>query len=111
MEQIRQGNGTQRTITAEAPTTRTDGTPLDPGDISHYLWTLTLQGGQPGAPIATDLVNGVFTDDFDIDSAAVGIYELSYQTVDSDGRESVPSNTLSIEVLAPLANPNPPVIG
>lgn len=111
MEQLRQGEGVTRPIGATAPTERADGTALAPGEISHYLWTLQLQGGVKAEPIAVDLVDGKFSEEFDPDQGVPGVYDLSYQTVDTGSRVSVPSSTLTIEVLAPLAAPNPPVIG
>lgn len=111
MEQLRQGEGVFRNVAATAPTERADGTPLAPGEIDHYLWTLQLEGGATAEPIAVLLIDGQFSEPFDPDQGAPGVYNLSYQTVDTGGRTSVPSSTLTIEVLAPLAAPNPPVIG
>ena len=111
MEQIRQGNGTTRVIHGSAPTARADGTPLAPSEISHYNWYITFNGGAVSPPHATQLVNGDFTDSFDVDSQTAGVYDFYYTTVDTQNppQESTPSNTLTIELLVPLlAAPNPP---
>jgi hypothetical protein len=107
-EQIRQGYEHVRVITATAPTERSDGTPLDPSEISHYLWYIT--GAKTGlvAPIAVQLVGGAFSESFDVDAADPDTYDIYYTTVDTEGRESIPSSSLVLEILPPLAAPNPP---
>lgn len=111
VEQLRQGNGTVRTIHAQAPTQRDDGTPLAPSEVSHYNWYIKYNNGAVSPPHATQLVNGEFTDSFDVDSQTAGTYQFYYTTVDTQipQQESVPSNILEIEILVPLlAAPNPP---
>ena len=109
IETLTQGNGFIRIIEGTAPSTRTDGAPLAPTDISHYNWYISVDGGLPAAPIATQLVAGEFTEGFDVDSQAEGVYTFYMTTVDTGGRESVPSNNLLISIVAPLVSaPNPP---
>ena len=112
METYRQGEGQLHQFTGTAPTTRTDGTPLAPGEIDHYVRFAAYR--QPDgtwlAPEEMDvqLVDGAFDEIVDIDALAVGYYEYYYQTVDTGGRHSVDSASVGFDVLAPLANPNPP---
>lgn len=105
---IRQGFGTIRTISADAPTQRSDGRPLDPSEIGHYNWYMGFDGAPRTLIGAVNLVQGNFTEAIDVDSQEPGQYVLHYTTVDTEGRESVPSNILTIEIMSPLAAPNPP---
>ena len=108
MEEIRQGFGVVRTIHGTAPTSRSDGTALAAGEISHYLWFIEKAGGVPALAIAVNLVDGDFDDGFEADDVDPGEYSFRYRTVDTEGRESVDSSTLTISILRPLAAPNPP---
>ena len=108
MTTYRQGDGLIHRIKGLAPTERADGTPLPAGEISHYAQFLQFDGQQPVLESAVNLVNGEFDEDIDIDSATPGIYEYWYQTVDSGGRHSVDSAKATLEILLPLAPPNPP---
>jgi hypothetical protein len=103
----RQGNGEIRIISAIAPTERSDGTPLSNAEISHYDWYIQYEGGTPLVQ-ATQLVDGKFTDSVDVDTVGAGTYSIWYRTVDTEGRESIDSDILSLEILAPLTAPNPP---
>lgn len=103
-----QGTGEQRIISATPPVARTDGATLPVEEISHYNWFMGFDGSPPELVGTTQLVNNEFTEAVDVDSTPVGLYELHYTTVDTEGRESVPSNVLVIEILPPIANPNPP---
>ena len=103
----RQGTGEVRVISATAPTTRTDGTPLSPEEISHYNWSISYQG-EPPVVLATTLVDGKFVDVVDVDTVAAGNYTIWYNTVDTDGRISADSTILALNILPPLTAPNPP---
>lgn len=107
----RQGDGLQRVVTAVPPTTRIDGSSLDPSEILHYIWYIGFNGAAPLAAGSVQLVAGQFDQAFDVDAQEVGTYEFYYTTVDTQEpyMESEPSNILTIEILAPfLAAPNPP---
>ena len=103
----RQGKGEIRVISATAPTQRADGTALPESEISHYNWYMSYENG-PVLVQATTLVDGEFTDDIDVDTVGAGVYSIWYRTVDTEGNESIDSNTLTLEILLPLAAPNPP---
>ena len=107
MSTYRQGFGHIKTVSATAPTERSDGTPLSAGEIDYYARFLTFDGGQP-VEQAVALVNGAFDEQIDIDAATPGIYEYWYQTVDTDGRRSVDSERVTLEILVPLVAPSPP---
>ena len=103
----RQGFGEIRVISATAPTERADGTPLPISEIDRYDWYIEYNGGTV-TQSTTQLVNGEFTEAVDVDTVGAGTYRLWYRTIDTDGRESVDSEVLSLEILPPLAVPNPP---
>jgi len=115
MTSYRQGTGATKTITALGPVARTDGTPLAPSEISHYLQFISFNG-TPGVPHAVNLVedaatpeyDGAFDEVIDIDSQSAGVYTYWYRTVDVNGLESPDSPTLVLEILPPLAKPLPP---
>ena len=108
MATYRQGTGEIKRISGTAPTKRADGTPLDPGQISHYAQFLQFDGQQPVLESAVNLINGEFDEDIEIDLATPGIYEYWYQTVDSGGQHSIDSTKATLEILPPFALPNPP---
>lgn len=110
-EELRQGEGIVRVIKGTPPTDRADGTPLDPSEISHYNWYISYNGGDPVLAGVTQLVNGEFTESFNVDDQEAGAYVFYYTTVDTQvpPKESEMSNGLEILVLVPfLAAPNPP---
>jgi hypothetical protein len=109
-EDLRQGSGLTREVVGTPPTTRTDGTPLTLGEIQGYNWYVGFNGTQPVNTGMTQLVAGAFSDSFDVDSQTPGSYTFYYTTMDVNNLESPPSNALVINILAPLALPNPPVI-
>lgn len=111
METIRQGNAFTRTVYADAPTARADGTPLALTEISHYNFYVKFNDGPVSPPAAVQLVSGAFSEGIDVDAHEPGVYEIFYTTVDNQAtpQESVPSNSLILEILAPFkAAPNPP---
>lgn len=120
MADFRQGEGQTKRIHALGPTTREDGTPLEIGEIDHYLRfiTYTPPGGQEGSAVeqAVALVedantpeyDGEFDETLDIDSQEPGLYKIWYKTVDTGGRESRGSAIYEMNILPPLAAPNPP---
>jgi len=111
METIRQGDGYMRTVSGEAPTTREDGTPLPLNEIAHYNFYVKFNDGPVSPPAAVLLVDGAFSEQIDIDAHEPGTYEIYYTTVDTQvpPKESVPSNSLILEILEPFkAAPNPP---
>ena len=103
----RQGFGEIRTISAVAPTERADGTPLSAAEIERYDFYLQYEGGAI-TQLPVQLVDGVFTEGVDIDTVGAGTYSIWYRTVDTDGRESIDSAVLALDILPPLAVPNPP---
>jgi len=110
-EQLRQGTGLIRTISATAPTHRVDGDPLDQTLITGYNFYMSYNAGPATLIGVTQLSNGVFTDDIDVDSQTPGIYDITYSTVTANFPNGGPqSPPLSLEILAPLAAPNPPTI-
>jgi hypothetical protein len=115
METYRQGNGHTKTISALGPTEREDGTPLGVHEIKHYLRFIKFDNGQPISQAVqliedanTPEYDGSFDETIEIDDHTPGIYEYWYRTVDTDGRESLDSDILTLEILIPLVPPNPP---
>lgn len=108
MDQYRQGLDYVRIFKGTAPTERADGTPLDQSEISHYIRFAKYNGNIEEMDV--QLVNGQFSESLAVDNVGLGVYEYWYRTVDTEGRQSVDSNVLSFEVLAPLANPLPPLV-
>jgi hypothetical protein len=115
MATYRQGLGLVHRVHALGPTTREDGTPLSPDEVSHYIRILRYQDSDP-IEQAVQLIedantpeyDGEFDEAVDIDSQEPGQYAYSYRTVDKDGRESKPSEVAFLEILPPLQPPNPP---
>lgn len=105
---IRQGHGTIHTFTGTAPTTRADGTPLGLNEISHYVRTVTGPTGVEEMDVM--LTAGSFSEPLAVDVLMPGIYTITMRTVDTDGRQSVESEVVTMEILAPLAPPNPPTM-
>lgn len=105
----RQGYGEQRVITAIAPTTRTNGEAFDAAtELNHYNFYIAYNGAPANLVGAVQLVGGAFTDTIDVDNVAIGVYDVQYSSVDLGGREGPLSAPATIEVLGPLAPPNPP---
>jgi hypothetical protein len=114
---------------ASAPTTRTDGTPLDIADIAGYKATRVvssyIEDSEPAAfeyvdsaPVdipglaIVDLGNGKTGFNYEIDIAEETTpvaYEFSFQTIDMQGQYSAPSDVVRVVIL-PLAAPNPPEV-
>lgn len=105
---LRQGTGAVHMFTGEAPTTRTDGTPLAPEEISHYVRTVTSALGTE--EMIVNLVAGAFSEPVAIDAVAADAYTYTYRTVDVNGLESVESEAVLLDILPPLAPPNPPIV-
>jgi len=111
----RQGEGLSHQFLGAAPTERADGTALDSSEIDHYVRLVTRKDPVTGNWSATErmdvqLVGGKFSEIVDIDALTPGVYAYWYHTVDTGGRESTDSDSIQMEVLAPLAAPNPPMI-
>jgi hypothetical protein len=87
-----------KTGTFTSPTKRVDNTPLNATEIASY--NIYYNG------VAEEIISGNATT-FIVDRP-YGTYDIYLTTVDTEGRESLPSNTFQL-ILAP-ANPNPPVI-
>ena len=112
----RQGNNEQRVISATGPDQRSDGTPLEKSDVSHFEFDMEYEGGLAVDSLPVTLSDnaetpewdGTFSESIDIDSQTPGIYTIRYRTVDTEGNKSINSGDLSIEILSPLALPNPP---
>ena len=109
----RQGNGEVHTFKGTAPTEREDGTPLAAGEIDHYVRYVAYQaadGNWTQEQMDVALVDGSFSEPLSVDALAVGHYEVWYRTVDVNGIESKDSNSVSVDILAPLAAPLPPIV-
>jgi hypothetical protein len=110
----RQGNNDVHTFKGTAPTAREDGTPLAEGEIDHYIRLVAYQAAAGGSwkqeQMNVQLVDGSFSEPLDVDAVAPGHYEVWYRTVDTDGAESKDSNSIALDILAPLAAPLPPVV-
>lgn len=116
MTTIRQGTGIEKVITATGPDARTDGAPLGRSEVDHFEFDLSFAGGltidamqvqlsdDPGTPEW----DGSFSESLMIDDLAPGTHTITYRTVDKGGRMSANSAPYILEVLPPLANPNPP---
>lgn len=111
MDQYRKGAGFVKTIKASAPSQRTDGTPLDQNLITGYLFDMSFAGGLQVENMPVQLVNGEMTEAIHIDDYPQGVYKIRYQTTTvgfpSGGPESA---WYEMEILPPLAPPNPPII-
>lgn len=119
MQRFFQGNGETTRFTALGPTQRKDGSALNISDISHFIRFFEYDDGSgpvAGTPMDVQLVDdantpeydGVFDEIVDVDTVGIGIYTYWYRTVDTGGRQSAESERVSIEVLPPIAAPNPP---
>lgn len=115
------GDGLTKQIRATAPAARTNGKALAESEIDSYLATIEYYSPDPSVPVAvTRLPNlqlvevepGVraFNDVVQIDTLAEGRYVYSFQTVDTVGQLSAPSDTVTLEISLPLVEPNPPTI-
>jgi hypothetical protein len=81
----------------EAPTTRVDGTPLDPADIAEYRVYYTINGEPQGVdPIVVSGTSASETVTLEL-TPRVEPYVISFAitTVDTDGLESAQSETVS----------------
>ncbi len=121
----RQGSGETYQVKALGPMTRTDNTPLNKDEISHYRRFLRYQdndgnnGPQLDMNVAlvedanTPEYDGAFDEQVHIDDQAIGTYTFWYRTVlnsvdGKPGLESANSEALTVVILPPFANPNPP---
>ena len=80
-----------------APSTRVDGTPLDPADIAEYRVYYTINGEPQGvAPIVVSGTSASETVTLEL-TPRVEPYVISFAitTVDTDGLESAQSETVS----------------
>ena len=80
-----------------APTTRVDGTPLDPADIAEYRVYYTINGEPQGVdPIVVSGTSASETVTLEL-TPRVEPYVISFAitTVDTDGLESAQSETVS----------------
>ena len=95
----------------EAPTTRVDGTPLDPADIAEYRVYYTINGEPQGIdPIVVNGTSASETVTLEL-TPRVEPYVISFAitTVDTDGLESVLSETVSKTFdVESTAKPNAP---
>lgn len=114
----RQGEGTTHTFAGQGPTTREDGTPLAENEVAgfnlHILDpngdTEVISNVQLQDAVADGVWEGSFTATVDVDAITPGVYIYYMTTVGTGGKESAPSNSVRVEVLPPLANPNPPIM-
>ena len=82
-------------ITFTPPTERADATPLPITDIQHYQ---VYVSGNPDITIPNTNNTGEIV-------LSPGLYDIHVTTVDIDGRESVPSNIVSVQAKSPPGNP------
>jgi hypothetical protein len=85
------------TLSWEAPTTRVDGTPLDPADIAEYRVYYTINGEPQGVdPIVVSGTSESETVTLEL-TPRVEPYVISFAitTVDTNGLESAQSETVS----------------
>lgn len=127
MERLRKGEGITRVIKATMPTKNEDGSDYVHGEEDYFEWFIddnpTFANNPP--PIATELVDGEFTDALDPDTVPAGELHIAYKTVnvvlDEDGNpvldngeprvlRSRMSEVLSFEILPalPKSPPLPP---
>ena len=112
MDQYRQGESYIKEIKATAPTTRTDGSDLEAGLITGYLFDMAYEGGLSVDGMLVQLVDGKFTEKISVDDQAPGVYTLTYKTQTARFPSGGPvSEPYMMEILAPLAPPSPPKIG
>jgi hypothetical protein len=113
MNTYRQGEGLVKTFRGTAPTYRAPDVngvikPLPPGEIAGYVMFAQHEGDSVIENIDITLVNGAFSEPLNVDLVSPGMWKYWFRTVDTIGQESINSEVLTLEVLAPLANPNPP---
>ena len=114
----RQGEGTTHTFSGTGPTTRADGTPLAESEVASFNLYITDSTGAVEVINDVQLLDviddgvweGTFTATVEVDAIAAGVYTYTTTTVGTSGKESTPSNAIRIEVLPPLAAPNPPIM-
>ena len=82
-------------VTFAPPTEREDATPLPITDIQHYQ---VYVSGNPDITIPNTNNTGEIV-------LSPGLYDIHVTTVDTDGRESVPSNIVSVQAKSPPGNP------
>ena len=87
------------TFTWTNPTAREDGTPLQPGEIAGYR----IYWGQDGDYQNTIIVEGMRT--AHIEALPVGTHTAVITVVDSDGRESLYSNEVLVDIPKSLISP------
>ena len=117
--EYRQGTGEVKRIAALGPTTREDGSVLEVSEVALYLMGISYNGGDV-LESAVNLIENASTPEYDgefdevlnIDDLTVGVYSITYKTVDVGGLQSRPSDPLVLEILAafPKAPPTPPVV-
>lgn len=111
MPQFRQGTGFVKVMSATAPTKRTDGSDLDQSLITAYLFTMEFSGGLTVEDMPVQLIDGKMSEAIDIDSHEQGRYTLTYKTATVEFPHGGPaSSPYVLEILPPLAPPNPPTI-
>jgi hypothetical protein len=95
----------------EPPTTRVDGQPLAPDEISHYEVGCVAEGLTPADGYAADYTIPGTDQQHQTEPAAIvddyGRYACALRTVDTDGLKSTWSSTFP--VIWPAARPGPPV--
>lgn len=114
----RQGEGAVHHFTGEGPTARKDGVPLAQNEVAGFNLYITDDAGAVEVVNNVQLQdttddgvwNGTFTVPVDVDSITSGVYIYHMTTMGTGGKESDPSNTVRLEILPPLAPPNPPVL-
>ena len=79
-------------ICGDAPTEREDGTTISPEEISHYTYEIM----PPGLPFWYDGVVDIDTyyTEIQVASIPIGNYKFRFKTVDTENRESIPSEEL-----------------
>ncbi|MBT8449111.1 MAG: hypothetical protein KJO69_05450 [Gammaproteobacteria bacterium] len=82
-------------VTFTPPIEREDGTLLPITDIQNYQ---VYVNGAPDITIPN-------TDNIGEIVLAPGLYDISVTTLDTDGRESAPSNVVSVQAKSPPGNP------
>jgi len=92
-----------KTLTCTMPIERTDGTPLAADEIAEIRFFVS-QDLATWTPAGT---NTACSQVYDLTSVPDGTYHYVAQTVDTDGRESVYSDSVTLEVKR-LATPAAP---
>lgn len=116
----RQGIGEVKRFTATAPTARAANAqginePLAASEIANYRRYVIYAGNLEVMDVAalpeTDaatIQDIIFDENVAVDALAPGDYEYYYTTVDTDGLESSPSDSILLVIQSPLEAPLSP---